>query len=132
LEGYAAKQAAKQMSHVELDKLKKLDDRLQLYASRNKYNDYIEKNVEFHRLITNLSGNGHVAKLVTELRMRIYRYRLMSVTIPGYLSIYASQHKKIIDALGERNSVLARKYMEEHVTFVQDILVKFLKENMNL
>jgi len=132
LEGYAAKQAAKQMSHVELDKLKKLDDRLQLYASRKKYNDYIEKNVEFHRLITNLSGNGHVAKLVTELRMRIYRYRLMSVTIPGYLSIYASQHKKIIDALGERNSVLARKYMEEHVTFVQDILVKFLKENMNL
>jgi DNA-binding FadR family transcriptional regulator len=64
--------------------------------------------------------------------MRIYRYRVISVTIPGYIDIYASQHKKIINALGEEDSILAKKYMEEHVNFVKNILVSFLKENTNL
>ena len=132
LEGYAAKLAAKQMDHDALNKLRTLHTKLCFCASRKRYHDYIEKNVEFHRLITNLSHNGHLSKIVTELRMRIYRYRLMSVTIPGYLSIYASQHKKIISALREGDPVLARRCMEGHVNFVKDILVSFLKENMKL
>ena len=132
MEGYAAKLAAKQMDHEALNKLRTLHDQLCFYASRKRYHDYIDKNVEFHRLITLLSCNGNVSKIVTELRMRIYRYRLMSVTIPGYLSIYASQHKKIMSALREGDSVLAKRHMEEHVNFVKDILVSFLKENMKL
>lgn len=132
LEGYAAKLAAKGITHSELNKLNKLHKELHLYASRNNYQDYIEKNVEFHRLITILGGNRKLAQIVSELRMRIYRYRVISVTIPGYINTYASQHKKIIQALSEKNSGLAKKYMEEHVNFVRNILVNFLKYNIKL
>jgi len=132
LEGYAAELTAQKIKDLELKELKKLQKKLIFYASKKRYRDYVEENTKFHHLITRLSGNNNLLKIITELRTRIYRYRLMSVTIPGYLEKYAIEHEKIIDALGERDSDRARKYMKEHVDFVKKILVNFLNENFGL
>jgi DNA-binding GntR family transcriptional regulator len=129
LEGYAAERAATKIQNAELNNLVKLKKRLLFYASNKKYRDYIELNTEFHRFITQIGGNPILAKTVTELRSRIYRYRLTSVTIPGYLEKYALDHEKIINALKIKDPVRARKLMGKHVSFVKDILVNFLKEN---
>lgn len=131
LEGYAAELAAQKIDSPELNELKKIQKRLVFFASRNKYQDYIKENTEFHHLITRLSGNKNLIKINTELRMRIYRYRLISVTIPGYLEKYASDHEKIINAISKRDSVRAGKHMREHVNFVKMILANFLKENLS-
>ena len=129
LEGYAAKLASAKIQNAELNSLIKLKKKLFFYASKKRYRDYIEENSEFHRLITQISGNPVLTRTITELRSRVYRYRLTSVTIPGYLGKYASDHEKIINALKRKDPVRARKYMENHVSFVKKILVKFLKEN---
>jgi DNA-binding GntR family transcriptional regulator len=129
LEGYAAELAAKRINNSELNELKKLQKKLTLDAYKKRYRDYIEKNTEFHHLITRLSGNSHLERIISELRMRIFRYRLVSVTIPGYLGRYASDHEKIIDSIGKRDSIRAGKYIREHVDFVKEVLVNFLKDN---
>jgi len=129
LEGYAAELAAKKINNSELEELRKIQKRLVFFASRNRYRDYIKGNTDFHYFITCLGGNNHLIKINTELRTRIYRYRLMSVTIPGYLERYASDHEKIIYAISKKDSNHAKKYMKEHVNFVKEILVNFLKEN---
>lgn len=129
LEGYAGELAAKKISAIGLKKLREHQKRLVLFASKRMYRQYVEENTKFHQLITRLSGNNCLAKTVTELRARIYRYRLTSVTIPGYLEKYASEHANIIKAITNGDSVRARKYLAEHVNFVKNILVEFLKEN---
>ncbi|MEI9475213.1 MAG: GntR family transcriptional regulator [Deltaproteobacteria bacterium] len=129
LEGYAAELAAQKIENSDLNKLKKLQKNLVACASKKKFRDYIKENTELHHLITRLSGNNSLAKTITELRMRIYRYRLVSVTIPGYLEKYAADHDRIINSIAKRDSVRARENMKNHVKFVKEILVGFLNEN---
>lgn len=131
LEGYASELAALKIRDQDINKLNKLKNKLVFYAAKKKYRDYVEKNTEFHHLITRLSGNNNLVKINTDFRTRIYRYRLISVTIPGYLDKYASDHEKIINAMSKRDSVRAGKHMREHVNFVKMILVNFLKENLS-
>lgn len=129
LEGYAAELATTRIKITDLNRLIKLEKELSICASGRRYRDYIERNTEFHAIITQLSGNKALNRIISELRSRIYRYRLTSVTIPGYLEKYALDHEKIINALRRKDSSTARKYMEAHVSFVKEILVNFLKEN---
>ncbi len=129
LEGYAAELATRKIKRAELSKLRGFQKKLGFYASRKKYRDYVEENTKFHHFLTLVSGNSCLAKTVAELRARIYRYRLTSVTIPGYLEQYASDHERIIDSIAKGDSNRAKKYVTEHVNFVKKILVNFLKEN---
>jgi DNA-binding GntR family transcriptional regulator len=129
LEGYAAELATGKINKADLTKLRGFQKKLVFYASKKKYRDYIEENTKFHNFITQLSGNNCLTKTVTELRARIYRYRLTSVTIPGYLEKYASDHAKIIESIAKKDSVLARKCLTGHVDFVKEVLVNFLREN---
>lgn len=130
LEGYAAELATLKIKNSELIRLKKLQRELTVYAKKKKFRDYVDKNYEFHLLIVHISGNNSLVKTIKEFRARIFRYRLMSVTIPGCIEKYVSDHEKIINAIEKKDSVLARKYMKEHVNFVTNSLVKFLKENI--
>lgn len=129
LEGYAAELATRKIKRAELSKLRGFQKKLGFCASRKKYRDYVEENTKFHHFLTLVSGNSCLAKTVSELRARIYRYRLTSVTIPGYLEQYASDHERIIDSIAKGDSNRAKKYVTEHVDFVKKILVNFLKEN---
>jgi DNA-binding GntR family transcriptional regulator len=129
LEGYGAELAAQRITAAELDQLKKNQRKLLGYTEKKKFRDYMEKNDEFHRMITLFSANNTLVKTVSELRARIYRYRLNSVIIPGYMGQYVSDHEKIIEALGRRDALKARKHMKGHIRFVKDVLVEFLKEN---
>jgi DNA-binding GntR family transcriptional regulator len=129
LEGYGAELAAQRITAEELECLKRIQHKLITYTEKKKFRDYMEKNDEFHHFLTQFSANKTLVKTVSELRARIYRYRLNSVIIPGYMENYVSDHEKIIEALGRRDAVKARKYMKGHVQFVKEILVGFLREN---
>lgn len=129
LEGYAAELAAQSITAAELDYLKRVQQKLKGYTEKKKFRDYMEKNDEFHRMISVFSANNTLVKTISELRARIYRYRLNSVIIPGYMGQYVSDHEKILEALGRRDALKARKHMKGHIQFVKDVLVRFLKEN---
>ena len=129
LEGYAAELAAGNISGKDLKILRKFQKELNQLASQNKYHDYAEKNYEFHRFITTLSRNKTLVNTISSLRSRVYTYRFISVTIPGYLEKYASDHEHIIDAIEKNDSGRARNCMKKHVDFVNDILVSFLKDH---
>ncbi len=129
LEAYAAELSAQRITAAELDTLKRLQWKLRGYAEKKNFREYMEKNDEFHRMISVFSANNMLVKTISELRARIFRYRLNSIIIPGYMGHYVSDHEKILEALGRRDALKARKHMKGHIQFVKDILVKFLKAN---
>jgi DNA-binding GntR family transcriptional regulator len=131
LEGHAAGLAAKSISESGLKELKRLQHKLAVLASKNKYHDHFEMNIIFHQRIRELSGNASLAKIVAQLRARIYTYRLTSTTIPGRLERYTSDHAKIVAAIAKGDSAQARKCMMNHVTLVKKTLTHFLRSNQS-
>lgn len=131
LEGYAAGLTAKARSQSGLEELRRLQSKLAVLASKHKYLDYHAMNMEFHQRIRELSGNATLSRVITELRARIYRYRLTSTAIPGRLERYTSDHEKVVGAIAERDSARARKCMTSHVNAVKDTLISFLRSNQS-
>lgn len=132
LEGYAVELAAQRITAKDLAVLKKYQKQLIKFSSEKKYHQYAEQNYKFHEYLTILSNNATLVKTISTLRSRVYRYRFISVTIPGYLEKYASEHESIMDALKMKDSSLAGKYMKAHVDFVKNILVSFLEEHQKI
>lgn len=131
LEGYAAELAAEEVSPEGLTYLRESQARLTRFAADKKYHEYAEENYKFHEYLIGLSRNATLMKTIAGLRSRIYRYRFISVTIPGYLDKYVAEHEMIIQALEEKDTVLAGERMKVHVNFVKDILIAFLEEKQS-
>lgn len=131
LEGYAAELAAKHAKNKDLKILRKCQDNLIKFSLEQKKNEYAEENYKFHQYIISMSRNKTLIKTISTLRSRVFRYRFISVTIPGYLEKYAYDHEQIIDFLEKGDSVNAGICMKEHVDFVKKILVSFLEVNNN-
>ena len=132
LEGYAVELAAKTITDKDLSVLRHIQEQLVTLSSEKKYHEYAEQNYKFHEYLTHLSKNNTLVKTISGLRSRIYRYRFVSVTIPGYLEKYAAEHELIMEALKQKDATKAGKYMKSHVDFVKNILVSFLEENQKL
>jgi DNA-binding GntR family transcriptional regulator len=132
LEGYAGELATARISNIDIKELQRLHKKMDTYASQKKYQDYTNANTEFHNLIIRLSGNSTLIKINAELRMQVYRYRMISITIPGYLETYIQDHEKIIDAIRKKDAAGARNLIREHVDNVTKILVNFLRHNPGL
>ncbi len=132
LEGYAAELAADSITPEGVAVLREFQARLTRFAADRKYHEYAEENYRFHEYLIGLSRNATLFKSIAGLRSSIYRYRFISVTIPGYLEKYVAEHEMIIDALEQKNTALAGEYMKAHVDFVKDILVAFLEENQTI
>lgn len=128
LEGHAGELATNKMSKIHIKELQKIQRKLRLYASQNKFQEYVITNTEFHNLIMRLSGNSALIRINDSLRMQVYRYRMIVVMIPGHLENYILDHERILDAIGEKNAVSAGKFIREHVCRVKEILATFLKQ----
>lgn len=129
LEGYASEIMTEKVTSVDIKELRKMAQRMTLYASHKKYQEYTILNSEFHRFMTHFSGNSILIKIYEELRMQVYRYRMMSITIPGHWETYLLDHERIIDALSKKDALLVGRLTREHVSRVKKILVDFLKNN---
>jgi len=132
LEGYAGELTTKRINSAGMKELQKLHKKMTAHASQKKYQDYTNVNTEFHNLIMRLSGNSVLIKINAELRMQVYRYRMISITIPGYVETYIRDHERIIDAIREKDVAGAGNLIREHVGNVTKILVNFLRHNPGL
>lgn len=128
LEGYAVYQTAKNITEQQINKLEELNNDLKDLNDANNYKIYIEKNIEFHFLFPQLSGNDFLKGLIQELRDRVYRYRFAGITIPGHIRDYLLDHKAIIEAIKQRDPEQAEEKMRRHVQRVKHILTNFLRE----
>jgi len=132
VEGYAGELATRKINNASIKEFQKIQKKMEGYVAQKKYREYVVANTEFHHLIMRLSGNGTLIKINAELRMQIYRYRMISVTIPGYLEAYLQDHERIIEAMAKKDAVSVENLMRGHVGKVKNILVDFLRHNPGL
>ena len=124
IEGLAASIAAKRISSQEIDKLEKIVTQMSLYVTKMNLSSYCEIDDKFHDLILNVCGNKWIIKVRENLGNFIYRYRVMSLSIPERLKYSLEEHRAIMESLKKRNSEEANKLSQIHM---ENTIVNILK-----
>jgi DNA-binding FadR family transcriptional regulator len=120
LEVGAAGLAAANVTPADLERLTALLDRVDENTS---VDGLVAHDLEFHRAITALSGNGYLTGLLDSLtgdtlRARVWRGLTQENVIPRTLD----EHRAIIAALAARDAELVRARVAVHIAGVEDWL----------
>lgn len=132
LEGYATEIATRYMGTSEKKELKSIQNDLEKTGLMKDYRKWLEKNALFHGYFSKVSGNLHLPKVINSLRDRIYKYRFIAITIPGHIEEYIRAHEEILEAVFKRKEKQAGEAMRNHVFYVKEVLVDFLKQSPGL
>jgi DNA-binding GntR family transcriptional regulator len=86
---------------------------------------HVEEDIRFHNLIAAATDNGELCRIIENINQksvlcRSKTYRLSASTAPD-------SHNRIYRALQDGNRALAQDAMREHIVFVRDALLRFLK-----
>ncbi len=132
LEGMACRLAAERMTQSSIDALKVLLDSHEAHIAASEGRAYFQRegDDDFHFRIAKASGNGIVAKLLCDdlyHLMRMYRYKFS--LRPDRPKAALSEHRRIIDAIAERDGELAEILMRRHVRGVRNSIEQHFGEH---
>ena len=121
VEGFCAELAARRWNDQSLlKKLTTLAHTQYRTDDRASYEHFIEADTEFHIGIAQLTRNRLVVRAVTEVRCHTERIMFAAIDIGYYGEVPAREHTKILEAICERDALLARKLMYDHIVGSKD------------
>jgi len=126
LEGYAAQVAAARMSAKEIERLEALNQRLESLSLDGDTRNFFKVHNEFHDAFVKAAGNEKLAELIGQLAQKFNRMRMASLTVPGRMTISVQEHKKIINALRQRNGEEADRMVRETAAHGAQVLIQSL------
>jgi DNA-binding GntR family transcriptional regulator len=115
LEALAGSLAAERMTDNELEELERLLVRIGECAERKDVEQFVELDTQFHDILFQASRNARLSQMINNLRDQIQRFRATSLAYPGRLKYAFDEHKKIVEALSERNSELVAILAKDHI-----------------
>ena len=129
LESYAARLTAEKATRDHARYLRDLHENLVKAAKNLDFMDWLHNNDLFHNFITDHSGNTNLVQILSILRRRIYRYKYISIRIPGHLESYLEQHEGVLEGCEKNDGEMAAKYMKMHIEKVSRVLGEHLKHH---
>ncbi|WP_454789234.1 GntR family transcriptional regulator [Mycolicibacterium lutetiense] len=122
--GQLASRAAGQITDAQLDELDRIQRELEDAYSHNDHEAAVRLNHAFHRGVNRAAESPKLAQLMSQ----ITRYALESVypTVEGWPEQSTHDHRRILDALRQRDGELARAAMAEHLCAASKPLVAHL------
>ncbi|HBY90834.1 MAG: FadR/GntR family transcriptional regulator [Ruoffia tabacinasalis] len=128
LEPRVAGLAATNATDEQIEELDKI--RLEIEEKIGAFSDeHIEKDIEFHKLVSEMSGNVAMSNLVSIINQSISRYydyytsnRIKEETIVS--------HREIMDAIKSRDPILAEDVMRIHIVTNRRSLSQNKKNNL--
>lgn len=133
LEGYGAFQAALRITPDELAELRAITEEMERSSyegntrSRDEVYRLVERNQHFHRVITEASGNPMLPTLYRQLVNLPLMYRSFYWYDSEEHTSQIFFHRRIIDALANRDPERARVLMQEHIYEGRDALLRNLQ-----
>lgn len=127
LEGLAAALAAERINDEEIEEMERVLVRKAACIEVNDLSSLLEKDTEFHELIYKASRNERLMQIISNLREQINRFRVISLASPGRGREALEEHKKICEAIVERNSELAQALAQEHIENAENALLEAMQ-----
>ena len=115
LECMAASLAAERCTEEQLSELKETLEFQEFYLSKQDAEHIKLMDNKFHRTLYRLTGSMTFYDTLVPLHKKIQKYRRASVESKSRANASVLEHRKIFEAIAEKNSELAAKYAKEHV-----------------
>ncbi|NLK51976.1 MAG: GntR family transcriptional regulator [Syntrophomonadaceae bacterium] len=129
LEGLAAYLAAERITDTEKEELERLLVRKAASVQANDLRSILERDFEFHELIYRASRNERLIQIINNLREQISRFRMVSLAFPGRGREALDEHKKIVEAIADRDSATAQTLAQEHIENAENALLEAMQRS---
>ncbi len=129
LEGLASALATDRISEEELSNLEGAVELSEFYAYKNDTENLRQLDSKFHEIIYSASGNAMLEKTLKELHKMIKFYRKKSLDVSSRLFETVKEHREILEAIKNKNSVDADRLTNEHIKRALENIEKIIQEN---
>ncbi|PKM46305.1 MAG: GntR family transcriptional regulator [Firmicutes bacterium HGW-Firmicutes-8] len=129
MEALAAGLAAERITEEELEDLERILVTIGECVKNNDLEKLIEVDTEFHDILFKASRNERLVQIVSNLREQIQRFRTASLSTPGRMKYALEEHKKIVEAVSERNVELAQSLAREHIENAENSMLEVLDDH---
>lgn len=128
LDGLAAGLAAERITEGELEQLERLLVEIGNSIEQGDLDLAVEIDTRFHDVLYKASRNDRLVGFIGNLRELFQRFRTISMGYPGRLKETIEEHKRLVEAISQRDvelaQTLAREHMENAEGTLLDTLVK--------
>ena len=128
LEAFAGRLAIRHISEKEIDELKDLINKMRKAVSKRDVIKASCLNSLFHDKIVLASRNKELSEVMEPIKNKIYHFRIISISTPNRLKKSFEEHKKILDAIINKDSELAQELISQHIKKVGLIIKGKIKE----
>jgi DNA-binding GntR family transcriptional regulator len=129
LEALAAGLAAERITPDEQEELERSLVAISEVSSKADINAIVETDTNFHELIYKASRNERLFQIVIHLKEQIQRFRTTSLSQPGRSKDALEEHRKMVEAISDRNVELAQALAREHIENAEQSMLNALRED---
>ncbi|MSN27325.1 MAG: FCD domain-containing protein [Geobacter sp.] len=123
MEGYAARRACQKLSKKDLDRLEAINSKLAELAKQNDIKHFFKVHSDFHDLFIKAADNDKLRELIAGLVTKFQRLRLMSLSLPGRMTISVQEHEKIIEAFRNKDADTAEDLVRKNAEYGGQVLM---------
>ncbi len=127
LDGLAVRLATPFITEEQIRKMEKITKKME---GTDNVTVVSQCNIEFHALLDKLSENRRLIEMVDNLRSWIHVFGYSSFHVPGQIAISNDEHRKIIQAMKDKDPVRAEQLMRDHLIDSRNRLIKWLYRSL--
>lgn len=131
LEQLAVSLAAERMTPDDLETLERMVVELSESVQDADVDSWAEMDKRFHRLICEYSRNERLIQMMENIIEQINRYRVISLSDAEVRHHTVAEHKRIVEAMAERDIPAAQKAAADHLNNTQTSLIVLLQEKLS-
>ena len=126
LETMALKLACQRATDDEIEQASELHERMHQVVREHNVNQFIELNSAFHNKLLAICGNEQLWSLLQTYRDQYFDRRLVRVFHTVDWRAMTKQHQRLLDAVRQRDPLLAQKAVHEHIKTALRIAIERL------
>lgn len=116
IEGLAARWAAENRTEEEIVKMKDMIELAEYYTNKGNFHKLRNMDNGFHEEIYEASKSKPLLFMLKTFHHYTQKARELSLEKPGRAPLALNEHRKILEAINDKNGDLAEKYMRDHIT----------------
>ncbi|MBA7555416.1 HTH-type transcriptional repressor RspR [subsurface metagenome] len=132
LEGLAAWLAAFLITKEKIKVLETCNENMEKLIGQNNIIAFVKESNKFHSVILEICENNRLIQIRENLADQVYKYRNISLHIPGRLESALKEHKEITEALKQGNADKADALSKTHIANVLKNILSHKDEKLKV